>query len=146
MKELSTLFLSFYLPATSTSFPHSSLAMGKSTLETLKALGIELPPAPKAAANYLPCQRDGNLLYLSGHLPLAADGTLTTGVIGPDQAERGYNAARTVGLNMLATLNEYLQGDLDRVEQVVKLFGIVQSTSDFHEQHKVVYVTLTQDC
>jgi enamine deaminase RidA (YjgF/YER057c/UK114 family) len=51
--------------------------------------------------------------------------------------DRGYQAARQVAPNLSATLNEEL-GDLDRVEQVVKLFGVVQATGDFHEQHKVM--------
>ncbi|GKZ01348.1 hypothetical protein MPSEU_001085800 [Mayamaea pseudoterrestris] len=122
-------------------------AMSMSTTDArLKELGIELPPAPKPAANYVPCQRDGTLLYLSGHLPLRDDGSLFTGVVGAascetDRAadvERGYQAARQCGLNLIATLKQELDGDLDRVKQIVKLFGIVQSASDFHEQHKVM--------
>jgi enamine deaminase RidA (YjgF/YER057c/UK114 family) len=112
-----------------------------STIEQrLARLGITLPPAPKAAANYAPAQRDGDLLFLSGHLPLKEDGTLMTGRLGEEgiDVEYGYRAARQVGLNLLATMKDQLGGDLDRVEQIVKLFGIVQSTDDFHEQHKVV--------
>lgn len=107
------------------------------TEQNLVDLGIELPKAPAAAANYIPVQKTGNLLFLSGHLPLNADGSLHTGCISSDKVEYGYQAARQVGLNLIATLKEHL-GDLDKVEQVVKLFGIVQSTNDFHEQHKVV--------
>jgi enamine deaminase RidA (YjgF/YER057c/UK114 family) len=108
------------------------------TEEKLAAMGISLPPTSKAAANYIPCQRVGNLLYLSGHLPLKEDGSLTKGRIGPsDQTVAyGYAAARQAGLNILATLQAEL-GDLDRVEQIVKLFAIVQSADEFHEQHKV---------
>ena len=106
------------------------------TEKQLEELGITLPPAPKAAANYLPARKSGNLLFLSGHLPLQSDGSLMKGRIGPEAKplEHGYQAARQVGLNLIATLKEEL-GDLDRVEQVVKLFGIVQSTNDFKEQH-----------
>ena len=109
------------------------------TEKRMAEAGITLSPAPpKAAANYAPCQRTGNLLYLSGHLPLKEDGNLMTGQIGPTDVEYGYQAARQVGLNIIATLKEELGGDLDRVDQIVKLFGIVQSTDDFHEQHKVI--------
>ena len=111
------------------------------TEQRLIDAGIVLPPAPKAAANYLPCQRSGDMLFLSGHLPLKEDGSLMTGRIGPSpdhqSVEYGYQAARQVGLNLIATMKQEL-GDLDRVEQVVKLFGLVQSSDDFHEQHKVV--------
>jgi len=114
----------------------------KGTARTLEELGIHLPPPPKPAANYVPCLRDGDLLYLSGHLPLREDGAPMTGRIGTSgdcrTVEHGYEAARRVGLNLLATLHRELGGDLDRVERVVKLFGIVQSADDFHEQHKVV--------
>lgn len=105
--------------------------------QRLQEIGIELPPAPKAAANYQPCQQSGNLLYLSGHLPLLGDGSLMTGKLGDKDLEHGVAAARQVGLNLLATLQQEL-GDLDRVDQIVKLFGIVQSTDNFHDQHKVM--------
>lgn len=103
----------------------------------LADLGIELPPAPKAAANYVPCQQSGDLLFLAGHLPLRNDGSLMTGRVSEGNLDFGYQAAQMVGLNLIATLQETL-GDLDRVDQVVKLFGIVQCDSDFHSQHKVV--------
>lgn len=109
------------------------------TENRLRELGITLPPAPKAAANYVPVQSSGDLLFLSGHLPMREDGSLLTGSIGDEQnLDHGYEAARQCGLNLLATLQKELGGDLDRVEQVVKLFGIVQCTNDFHEQHKVL--------
>jgi enamine deaminase RidA (YjgF/YER057c/UK114 family) len=119
----------------------STGSSSKQTIEQrLVELGITLPPAPKAAANYAPAVRDGNLLFLSGHLPLKEDGSLMTGRLGEEGIDvaYGYNAARQVGLNLLATMKDQLDGDLDRVEKIVKLFGIVQSTNDFHEQHKVV--------
>jgi enamine deaminase RidA (YjgF/YER057c/UK114 family) len=113
----------------------------------LADLGIILPPAPKAAANYVPVQHTGNLLFLSGHLPILEDGkTLLTGRIAPNRncdgddhelLDHGYKAARQCGLNLISTLKEHL-GDLDNVEKIVKIFGIVQSTNDFHEQHKVL--------
>ena len=83
---------------------------------------------------------DGLYQYLLvGHLPFKSDGTLMTGRIGEDGRDKayGYEAARTAGLNIISTLKEHL-GDLDRVEQVVKVFGIVQSTNDFKEQHLVM--------
>ena len=106
----------------------------------LADLGITLPPPPKQAANYRPVQRSGDLLYLSGHLPLNDDGSLHTGKLGNGgkTVEEGYAAARQVALNLLATMQKELGGDLDKVDQVVKLFGIVQSHDDFNEQHKVV--------
>jgi enamine deaminase RidA (YjgF/YER057c/UK114 family) len=74
-----------------------------------------------------------------GHLPFKSDGTLMTGRIGEDSRDKdyGYEAARNCGLNIISTLKEHL-GDLDRVEQIVKVFGIVQSTEEFKEQHLVM--------
>ena len=91
----------------------------------LKELGIELPPAPTPKANYnIVCHASGNMLYISGHLPLQSDGTLLTGRIGPDSdgksISHGYEAARHAGLNIISTLKEQL-GDLDRVQQIVKV-------------------------
>jgi enamine deaminase RidA (YjgF/YER057c/UK114 family) len=108
----------------------------------LEELGITLPAAPVPKANYnIICRAAGNMLYISGHLPITADGKLLTGRIGPgtggETVEHGYTAARHAALNIVSTLKEQL-GDLDRVEQIVKMFGIVQSTNDFKEQHLVL--------
>jgi enamine deaminase RidA (YjgF/YER057c/UK114 family) len=94
----------------------------------LEKLSIELPPAPKPAANYnIVCRTTGNIMYVSGHIPFTNDGTLLTGAVGSEtcpgpvkSVEDGQAAARACGLNMLATLKREL-GDLDRIEQVVKV-------------------------
>lgn len=108
----------------------------------LEELGITLPAAPTPKANYnIVCHSgdDGNILYVSGHLPVKVDGSVMTGRIGPghNSVEHGYEAARWAGLNIISTLKSQL-GDLDRVKQIVKIFGIVQSTDDFKEQHLVM--------
>jgi len=108
----------------------------------LESLGIVLPPAPEPKANYnIVCRASGNLLYVSGHLPLKPDGTLMTGRIdgkGVRGIKYGYEAARHAGLNIVSTLSRELRGDLDRVQQIVKVFGIVQSSDDFKDQHLVM--------
>eukprot|EP00616_Rhizochromulina_sp_CCMP1243_P019740 CAMPEP_0118966198 /NCGR_PEP_ID=MMETSP1173-20130426/3698_1 /TAXON_ID=1034831 /ORGANISM="Rhizochromulina marina cf, Strain CCMP1243" /LENGTH=134 /DNA_ID=CAMNT_0006914937 /DNA_START=113 /DNA_END=517 /DNA_ORIENTATION=- len=78
-------------------------------------------------------------LYISGHLPITAAGELLTGRLGNGglSVDEGYQAARWVGLNFLATLKQEL-GDLDRVEKVVKLLGVVNSEDDFINQHLVM--------
>lgn len=110
--------------------------------KSLEERGIQLPKAAAPRANYnIVCHAPGNMLYVSGHLPFKVDGSLMTGRMGPASGghtvEHGYEAARNAGLNIVATLKEQL-GDLDRVEKVVKVFGIVQSTDDFKEQHLVM--------
>jgi enamine deaminase RidA (YjgF/YER057c/UK114 family) len=107
----------------------------------LTELGIVLPRPAGARANYnVVCHASGDMLYVSGHLPFQLDGTLLTGKIGEAgrDVEYGYQAARWAGLNIISTLQHKLDGDLDRVVQVVKVFGIVQSTTDFKSQHLVM--------
>ncbi len=109
--------------------------------------------------------RDGDLVYLSGHLPIKKDGSLVVGVCAPahviegDQShkwlstEQGYEAAKHCALNLLSTLQSYLSthvtttdsasgdrqaADLSHVVKIVKLFGIVRSHDQFVEQHLVM--------
>ena len=106
--------------------------------ERLANLGVELPPAPKPMGVYKPIVICGNMAYLSGHGPLKADKSLITGRLGLDMdVEAGYEAARTTGLAMLATLQAEL-GSLNRVKRLVKLLGLVRSTDSFGEQPAVI--------
>lgn len=150
---VSSLVLVIMFASISRAFPSSSLRKSSARVSSssirmvhiekkLQELGIELPPAPTPKANYnIVCHASGNMMYISGHLPLKADGTLICGRIGPESGgetiEHGYEAARQAGLNLISTMKQQL-GDLDRVEQVVKVFGIVQSTNDFKSQHLVM--------
>lgn len=102
------------------------------------ALQLELPPAPKPVGVYKPLMVVGNMAYASGHGPLRPDDTLITGRLGGDMMlAEGYDAARQVGLTILATLRANL-GSLDRVKRVVKVLGMVNSSSDFHDHPKVI--------
>ena len=104
-------------------------------------LGITLPPPGGPKANYTIAQwQTPELLYLSGHLPIKLDGTIMSGHIGDGglPLETGQEAARWCGLGLLATIQDQLGGDLDRVERVVKLFGIVASKPGFNSQHLVL--------
>jgi enamine deaminase RidA (YjgF/YER057c/UK114 family) len=101
-------------------------------------LGLEFPVAPKPVAVYKPCVIVGNLAYVSGHGPLRTDKTLITGRLGADMdVQAGYDAARTTGLAILATLQNTL-GTLDRVVRVVKLLALVRSTDEFGDQPAVI--------
>jgi len=105
----------------------------------LTSLGHALPPAAKSVANYVMCSRVGNLLYTAGHLPVTPDGTIIAGRVGSDlTTEDGYAAARSVALNIIATLKAELGGDLSRVERVVKLTAFVNCVDSFSSQPKVV--------
>jgi len=101
-------------------------------------LKLELPPAPKAMGVYKPVIVIGNMAYVSGHGPLKADGSLITGRVGADlDLAAGKAAARQTGLTILATLRAGL-GSLDRVQRLVKVLGMVNSTPDFGDHPKVI--------
>jgi enamine deaminase RidA (YjgF/YER057c/UK114 family) len=104
----------------------------------LQELGLELPPAPKAAGLYRPLIIVEGLAYTSGHLSMSSDGSIITGRAGEDiDVESGYDAACQAGLAILATLRAEL-GSLDRIKRLVKLLGLVQCTSDFTQQPAVI--------
>ena len=104
----------------------------------LAALGLELPPAPKAMGVYKPVVLSGNLAYVSGHGPLKSDGTLITGRVGADlDLAAGKAAARQTALAILASLRATL-GSLDRVQRVIKVLGMVNATPDFADHPKVI--------
>ena len=106
--------------------------------EKLSTLGIKLPPAPVAAGLYKPMLIVDDLVYLSGHLPILEDGTILVGQVGNDcTVEEGSEAARQVGLNMLATLLDGL-GSLDRIARVVKLLGMVNAGNEFTQHPQVI--------
>jgi enamine deaminase RidA (YjgF/YER057c/UK114 family) len=110
------------------------------TAARIKELGIEMPAPGVPQANYSTiCWETPTRLYVSGHLPVKPDGTKIVGCVGNGglSLEQGQEAARWCGLGILATLEDTV-GDLDRIEQVVKLFGIVNSKVDFTEQHLVL--------
>lgn len=100
--------------------------------------GIILPDAPAPAANYVPFVITGNTVYVSGQISSDASG-LVTGKLGDTMTtEEGAAAARTCALSLLAQLKAACDGDLDRLQRVVKLVGFVNSTADYTEQPKVI--------
>lgn len=103
----------------------------------LKEMGIELAGPPTPMGTYVPAVQTGNLVYLSGHGPRGELRQLT-GKVGRDlTVEQGYQVARNVMINMLGSL-QALIGDLDRVQRVVKLLGMVNCTEDFYQQPAVI--------
>ena len=105
--------------------------------ERLAALGIVLPQVFPPVGNYLSCSRTGDLLFVGGHGPV--DGTRTiVGKVGTDLTlEEGRAAARMTGLAILATMRAEL-GSLDRVEQFVKVFGMVNVGGTFDQTPAVI--------
>jgi len=106
--------------------------------EILEELGIELPLPPKPAAVYVPAKRVGNLVYTSGQDCRINGVLLYEGKVGSDlTVEQGYEAARQTMINCLAVLKAEI-GDLNRIKQVVKLLGFVNSAPGFVEQPYVM--------
>ncbi|CBN78637.1 putative Translation Initiation Inhibitor [Ectocarpus siliculosus] len=90
-----------------------------------------------ARGNYVLHRRSGDTLYMSGHLPKAPDGTLTTGKVGSDlEIEQGAEAARLVAINLITTMKA-AAGDLDKI-RLVKITGFVRSADGFTGQSAVL--------
>lgn len=105
----------------------------------LAALGISLPEAAAPAANYVPYVISGNLLFLSGQLPIEGGKVAVTGLVGGDVAlPEAQRAAELCAINILAQAKSALSGDLTRITRVVKLNGFVASAPGFVEQHLVI--------
>ena len=104
----------------------------------LTRLEIELPTPGKSIANYVGATRAGNMVYLSGHIPRRPDGSVVVGKLGDDLGvAEGYDAARLSAIGLLATLKAEI-GDLSKVKNVVKVFGMVNATGDFTDHSKVI--------
>ena len=107
--------------------------------QRLKELNIVLPKVGSPLGNYVHAKRVGNLLYLSGKGPESADGTMPRGKLGAGvSVDEGYRHARQVGRVLIAAIKDALGGDLDRVEGIVKVLGMVNATPDFEDHPKVV--------
>ncbi len=104
----------------------------------LEELGIEVKEAVAPVANYVSVQRAGDLLFLSGAGPVRGGKASMTGRVGEGvSVEQGYAAAREGAVNLICALKGAL-GDLDRVEQIVKLVGFVNAVPGFEAQPQVV--------
>ena len=104
----------------------------------LKEMGIQLPEAPKPLAAYVPATLAGEFAYTSGQIPLAAGELKYKGKVGSDLTEeQGYEAARLCAINCLSALKGVI-GSLDKIAQVVKVTGFVNSAPGFSSQPKVV--------
>jgi len=110
----------------------------EASLETVcRKIGLRVPPVPKPVGSYRPAVLAGGFAYLSGQLSKDADGHLVTGKVGKEVTlEKGREAAQWATLQALSLV----QGEigLDRVEQVVRLAGFIQSGPDFYSQSDVM--------
>ena len=109
------------------------------TGDRMKHWGINLPVRNRRGTGAVDAVLSGNLLFLSAHLPVDSEGNAVyTGKVGGEvDVDIAYQAARLCGINMLATIKDYI-GELDRVEYVVKALGLVNSTGEFSGQPAVM--------
>jgi enamine deaminase RidA (YjgF/YER057c/UK114 family) len=104
----------------------------------VRELGLNLPADMPPAGKYTRFVHDGELLWLSGHLPDSGGQPIHMGKLGRDlTTAQGYEAARQAATCLLGTIRNAV-GDLGRVQRVVKLLGMVNSTEDFTEQTQVI--------
>ena len=107
-----------------------------SIYDTLTQLGITLPPVSVPAAAYVPFVQSGKLVFLSGHIA-KKDGKPWVGQLGKNMTtDEARLAARTIAIDLLGTLHAAV-GDLNKIQRIVKLMSLVNSTGDFTEQHLV---------
>jgi enamine deaminase RidA (YjgF/YER057c/UK114 family) len=107
--------------------------------ERLRALGIDLPAAAAPVAAYVSCVRTGDLVYVSGQVPVVDGEPSWTGRLGAGGlgVEDGAAAAQRCAVNVIAALKAEL-GDLGRVRRVVKVTGFVACEPDFTDHPRVI--------
>lgn len=112
--------------------------MTETVASRLAALGLELPVSSAPVANYVSYTQVGDMVYLSGQLPMTASGLSCTGHLGGNvDLDAGIAAARQAGLQVIAKLHDATNGNLDQVAEIVRLDVYVASTPDFGDQPKV---------
>lgn len=106
--------------------------------EKIKELiGIDLPPAPKPLAAYIPAQQTGNLVFTSGQLPMKEGNLIAIGKVGGDVNEEiGMDCAKQCALNCLSAVKSVI-GSLDKIDQIIKLVVFVNSAAGFSGQPKI---------
>ena len=105
--------------------------------EKLEQLGIKLPEPPTPAGAYIPVVKTGNLLFISGQIPMEDGKVVFTGKVSDDNLETAQKSARMCTINLLAQIKRET-GDLDKVSRIVRLSGFVNSNPDFVQQPKVI--------
>lgn len=104
----------------------------------LQELGIELPEVPQPLGSYIPFIQTGNLIFLSGLLPLINGKLLRTGRVNESVSlDEAREDARIATINALSVLKKYL-GNLNIVKRCIKITGYIASSPDFIEQPKVL--------
>lgn len=113
--------------------------MAGNIAEKLAGLGVTLTAPPAPQASYVGFVKQGNLVYVSGQLPFKDGKLVATGLLGRDvSVGDAADAARQCAINILNQINVACEGDMDRVEQIVRLGGFVASMPEFTEHPLVI--------
>ena len=105
--------------------------------EKIKSLKITLPNPPTPAGSYIPAVKTGNLLFISGQIPMEEGKVLFTGKVSDDNLETAQKSAKMCAINLLAQMKREL-GNLDKVTRIVRLSGFVNSDPEFYQHPKVI--------
>lgn len=128
MKSLPLLALTFFL---------ATCAFAQTPAENLARMNITLPEPTPPVANYVKYVRSGNLIFLAGHGPCG--GEFRRGKVSEDLTmEEAYQAARLTALCLVGTLHDALDGDLNKVKRIVRVFGMVNAPEGFTDQPEVI--------
>ena len=105
--------------------------------EKLDSLEIKLPNPPTPAGSYIPAIKTGNLLFISGQIPMEDGKVLFTGKVTDSNLETAQKSARMCAINILSQIKKEL-GSLDKVTRIVRLSGFVNSDTEFYQHPKVI--------
>lgn len=112
--------------------------MTSKILMHMETLGLALPPVSAPAGSYVPAVQAGDLLMISGQLPMINGALLHPGALGEDvTVEQGQEAAALCTLHALAQAAEALESDLDRILRVVRLGVFVNAVPGFTQHPQV---------
>ena len=105
--------------------------------EKIEELGIKLPEPPTPAGSYVPVVRTGNLVYISGQIPMEGGKVVFTGKVSDENLETAQKSARMCAINILAQIKREVV-NLDKVSRIIRLSGFVNSVPEFSQQPKVI--------
>jgi len=105
--------------------------------EKLESMGIKLPNPPTPAGSYIPVVKVGNLLYISGQIPMEDGKVLFTGKVSDDNLEIAQKSAKMCAINILAQIKREV-GNLEKVTRIIRLSGFVNSSLEFYQHPKVI--------
>ncbi|WKN32558.1 RidA family protein [Porifericola rhodea] len=135
---LAFLILAACQPSQSPEVKEAGFSQSEDIEQKLKDMGVELYELPQPEANFVRAVQTGKLVFLAGHGPMTPEGKYITGKLGQDLSiEEGQQAARYTGITLLSALKAEI-GDLNKVSRIVKVHGMVNGTSDFTDQPKVM--------